>query len=153
MSHRKQESVRPLDKLLPRLDSARKTGPDRWLACCPAHEDERPSLAIQDTPDGVLLLHCFAGCEIESIVGSAGLRMADLFPASGPDCFVSSSARAHRLSAGEALALIDHDALLVSVATNDILHRRSIDQETWDALTDAARRIGRARLATKGIWT
>lgn len=47
---------------------------------CPAHEDQHESLSISTGTDGRVLLHCHAGCEVESIVAALGLKMADLFP-------------------------------------------------------------------------
>ena len=44
------------------LDKFRRVGQDRYVACCPAHDDENPSLSITQTHDKVLV-HCFAGCE------------------------------------------------------------------------------------------
>src|SRR5262249_18661063 len=32
-----------------------------YLVCCPAHEDDQPSLSLRDGDRG-LLVHCFAGC-------------------------------------------------------------------------------------------
>lgn len=49
------------------------------LANCPAHEDDRVSLAV-DNADGVVLLKCFAGCAAEDIVKAMGLQWGDLFP-------------------------------------------------------------------------
>jgi hypothetical protein len=49
-----------------------------WMACCPAHEDTTPSLAI-DPGDDKVLLYCFAGCPPEAIVHALGLTLADLF--------------------------------------------------------------------------
>lgn len=50
-----------------------------WLVRCPAHEDQSPSLSVDTGRNGVVLLRCFAGCSVESIVAAAGLRMSDLF--------------------------------------------------------------------------
>jgi hypothetical protein len=50
----------------------------KWMACCPAHEDKTPSLAISETDDRVLI-HCFAGCETEDVIATIGLSLADLF--------------------------------------------------------------------------
>jgi len=41
--YRKNENK--ADILLARLDGVKRTGPDRWIARCPAHDDKRPSLA------------------------------------------------------------------------------------------------------------
>lgn len=51
-----------------------------WSARCPAHEDRRPSLSITEGDDGRTLIRCHAGCEVESICDSVGLRLADLMP-------------------------------------------------------------------------
>lgn len=48
--------------LLARLDAVKPTGPGRWLARCPAHEDRSPSLSIRELDDGRTFVHCFAGC-------------------------------------------------------------------------------------------
>ena len=50
----------------------------KWMACCPAHEDKTPSLAISETDDRVLI-HCFAGCETDDVIATIGLSLADLF--------------------------------------------------------------------------
>jgi len=68
-----------VEKILSRLEGVRETGQDRWLACCPAHDDKSPSLAIREIDDR-LLVHCFAGCDMYDIVSAAGLELSDLFP-------------------------------------------------------------------------
>ncbi|MGB4726197.1 MAG: CHC2 zinc finger domain-containing protein, partial [Thermogutta sp.] len=51
-----------------------------WVALCPAHDDRRPSLSVSEGRDGQILLHCFSGCTLESILAALGLRWSDLFP-------------------------------------------------------------------------
>ena len=80
------------DLLADRL-RARRTGPKRWMARCPGHQDREPSLSICEGRDGRILLHCFAGCPITQILQSLGLRLADLFPGSLP-----SRAEAQRMA-------------------------------------------------------
>ncbi len=70
----------PLEKMIQRLDGVTQTRPDRWQACCPSHDDKRPSLAITETSDGTLLLKCWAGCTADEIVRAVGLELSDLFP-------------------------------------------------------------------------
>jgi len=54
----------------------------RWRAMCPAHESKHGtrSLSICETPDGRVLFHCFAGCDVESVCGAIGVALEDLFP-------------------------------------------------------------------------
>src|SRR5690606_35246985 len=63
---------RPLDHDTAR-DLVRRLG-GTWhgsygMACCPCHEDRRPSLKVRDDPSrsGGIDLHCFAGCDWRSI--------------------------------------------------------------------------------------
>ena len=70
-------------KILNLLDNVKQTGKERYLASCPAHEDSDPSLALTELHDGRILIHCFAGCEPQEILGSVGLTMSDLFPEGG----------------------------------------------------------------------
>jgi len=48
-----------------------------YLACCPAHEDDNPSLSITEC-DGKLLVHCHAGCGQDAVIGA--LRALSLWP-------------------------------------------------------------------------
>lgn len=69
-----------LDKVLNRLDKVKPAGANKWKACCPAHDDKHPSLAISETSEGVVLLKCWAGCTTKEIVSAIGLELRDLFP-------------------------------------------------------------------------
>src|SRR5262245_26869584 len=70
-----------VDLVLDRLERVKKNGTG-WQARCPAHEDRVASLSIAER-DGVVLLHCFAGCTTEAVVAELGLQMRDLFPDGG----------------------------------------------------------------------
>jgi hypothetical protein len=69
-----------INNLLNALQGVKKTGPNKWIARCCAHEDKSPSLAIKELEDGRILLHCFAGCDVQSIVSAIGFELQDLFP-------------------------------------------------------------------------
>lgn len=69
--------------LLNRLDRAKPNGADRWMARCPAHEDDGPSLSIRATGDRILL-NCFAGCETEDVLAAIGLTFSDIMPERNP---------------------------------------------------------------------
>ena len=45
-----------------------------WTACCPAHEDTKPSLAISNSPDGKLLVYCHAGCSQDQVISALKAR-------------------------------------------------------------------------------
>jgi energy-coupling factor transporter ATP-binding protein EcfA2 len=68
----------PIDQVVNRLDHVTKRGRG-YIARCPAHDDGRPSLKIDSGDDGRVLLHCYAGCDYESILAAIDLRAVDLF--------------------------------------------------------------------------
>lgn len=72
--------MRPVDKLLGRLEQPRANG-DGWRCRCPVHDGKSPdSLSISETDDGGVLVHCFAGCGATAVVEAVGLSMSDLYP-------------------------------------------------------------------------
>ena len=56
---------------------------DRVQAVCPAHPDKQASLSISKGRTGTLL-HCHAGCSLESVLDSVGLKKSDLFYSDKP---------------------------------------------------------------------
>lgn len=74
----------PLALMIERLtghDCHPKQRGGAWLARCPSHADSTPSLTVSQGKDGRVVVHCFAGCTTEAIVGALGMGMQDLFPA------------------------------------------------------------------------
>ena len=74
-----------VDVLLSRLARVRQSKPNSWMACCPAHPDKSPSLAVTYVEDGRILIHCFAGCEAGDVLTAVGMNIRDLFPERLPD--------------------------------------------------------------------
>jgi hypothetical protein len=74
----------PIDRVLSGLRGVRAKSGGGWLACCPAHDDTDPSLSIDLTEDGAILVKCFAGCAqrhlIERVSAAAGLEPWAFFP-------------------------------------------------------------------------
>ncbi|WP_409302886.1 AAA family ATPase [Pseudomonas sp. KCJK8993] len=69
----------PLDLLLSRLEGVKLHGA-RYMARCPAHQDNSPSLSLSRGNDGRALVHCYAGCETRDVLAAVGLELRDLFP-------------------------------------------------------------------------
>ncbi len=66
-----------------RLKRHHRVGPEvngEFIAHCPAHNDEHPSLVITEIDRGGVLLYCRAGCPTEAVVAAHGMTMPDLFP-------------------------------------------------------------------------
>jgi len=73
----------PVANILQHFPDARQTGPGRWKARCPAHEDRRASLSIAKGDEGRALVFCHAGCRTADVLRQRGLTEKDLFPANG----------------------------------------------------------------------
>jgi hypothetical protein len=133
--------------LLDLLARVKSTGPGRWLAICPAHEDRSPSLSIRELDDGRVLLHDFGGCDTEAVLDALGLEMQALFPErlaavrSGTGHAPTQS----RIPARDLLEAISLEASVVSVVAGDILARRQMSERDWERLRVAVRRINTAR--------
>ena len=61
-----------LNDVLSKLGSYKKDT-NGWIATCPAHKDDKPSLSIKED-NGKAILHCFAGCEYVQVVQALGLN-------------------------------------------------------------------------------
>ena len=69
-----------VEQFVSRLENVKRRGKDKFLCSCPAHDDSDPSLAVTSTPQGKILLKCFAGCSAGEVVQAMGLKLEDLFP-------------------------------------------------------------------------
>lgn len=69
-----------VNHLLERLTKVKREREGQWNACCPAHDDRSPSLAVGETQDGRVLVHCHGGCSVEDVLVAVGLDMTDLYP-------------------------------------------------------------------------
>jgi hypothetical protein len=66
---------------LARALGARRSG-SGWMAQCPAHDDNNPSLSISER-NGKLLVHCFAGCDQQDVIDA--LRARGLWAPAPPE--------------------------------------------------------------------
>ena len=130
----------PIDNVLAQLTKVRQRQPGQWSACCPAHADKGPSLSVRETPEGAVLLYCFAGCSVGAVVAALGLDMTELFP---PRQVTGNEPKRtpRLLTAGQALELLDREAHLVAVAAANVLHGVVLGQADLTRITQAAGRI------------
>lgn len=137
------------DILLSRLDKVKRTGPGRWLACCPAHADKHPSLSIRETEDGRILVHDFSGgCSVAEIVAAVGLELSDLFPPRNDDQHYRPERRP--FPAADVLRAVAFEALVVSTAAASLLAGKPFGVADRERLIRAASRIN-AAMAAAGV--
>jgi len=112
-----------------------------FTACCPAHQDDSPSLAIREANDGRVLLHCFGGCSVHDVLGAVGMDITDLFP--------DKSEHHHpkikpRFFASDLLRIIERESLIVSIVANDIAQGKDIPDADRERCLVARERIREA---------
>lgn len=136
-----------IDELLTRFDKIKKSGPNKWVARCPAHEDRSPSLAIKEGDDGVVLLHCFAGCSVDEVCGAIGIELMDLFPPtdkrewSGDRPIKFGTVK---FSAIDALRCLSSEGSLLAVVAADMAEGRVLGPDITARLIVACDRIATA---------
>jgi len=69
-----------IEDVLARLNKVTRKREGQYMACCPAHDDRTPSLAIGVAEDGRVLINCWAGCGALDVIDALGLQWSDLFP-------------------------------------------------------------------------
>ena len=129
-----------LTDFLSRLEKVRKMGPDRYQACCPAHEDRSPSLAVRGLSDGRLLIHCFGGCSTDAVMGAMGLTFVDLMP---PLDHHFAPVR-RPFTGDDALRCLSHESIVVALVTADLTAGVAMMDSDLKRLCHAASRISNA---------
>lgn len=135
----------PAENLIQRLNKVRGRN-GSWTACCPAHDDKGPSLAVRELPDGRVLVHCFAGCETESVLGSVGMDMTDLFPPEEKrrDYGHGKPSVKPAFYASDLMRVIAFEALVVQIVAFDIAHGKRPSEEDQKRMLVAYQRIDEA---------
>jgi predicted protein tyrosine phosphatase len=127
---------------LSRLSQVRKTGAETWIACCPAHEDKRPSMSIREVDDGRLLVHCFAGCSFEEIAQAAGASLDEFFPEK--PLYHRAKPIRRPFPAADVLECLSFEAAVVYFAATDLAQGKALPEEERQRLMLAQRRIREA---------
>ncbi len=133
----------PVEVLLSRLQKVKGRN-GSWTACCPAHNDKGPSLAIREADDGRILLHCFAGCETLSVVQAVGMDMTDLFPPDNKrrDYPVEGKPRLKpAFYASDLIRILAFEALVVSICASDMRRGKTLSDDDNERLKVAQQRI------------
>lgn len=134
-----------VNKLLDRLTKVKATGPNKWMACCPAHDDRSPSLSVRLVEDGRLLVHCFGGgCGAADVISAVGLDFADLFPPRPDTENYSRPAISHPFTAADALRCLASESGVIAIAIADMVEGRQIKECDSQRISLAQTRIATA---------
>ena len=128
-----------VETLLSRLDKVKPTGSGRWLACCPAHNDRSPSLTIRELDDGRVLVHCFTGCEVETVLASVGLNFSALYPEKL--CGNGKPRERRPFPATDILRALLHETLVVALAGYKMAKGERLATADQERLSVAVERI------------
>lgn len=130
------------DAFLANCTKARVTGQGTWIACCPAHPDKNPSMTVRELNDGRVLVHCFAGCSVEEILGAVGMDFNALFPEELPKSDYIAAMR-RPFPAADVLAALSNELLIITLIALDMEKKREISD------ADIARlQLSRIRIET-----
>jgi len=142
----------PIDTVLHRLEKVKRTGPDRWIAKCPAHDDRRPSLSIREAEDHKVLLHCWSGCSAAEVVTALGLSLSDLFPGDRRSLAAPGTGPMRRpWEFEDALRGVAHEVTVALLILADIAKGETPDAEALDRLALAETRISDAARIAGGV--
>lgn len=139
-----------IDALLDRLDGAKETGHGKYIVRCPAHDDRSPSLAIKDCGDGRILLHCFAGCDVESVLDALGLSFSDIMPERVGEMHTYKPVR-QRFDARQVLAGLSHEVMVVCLIADRLASAANDDDQS--RLLLAATRLNTALDISQSLGT
>jgi hypothetical protein len=129
------------ETLLSRLGSVKRTGVDRWLARCPAHDDKRPSLSVREIDGDRVLVHCWSGCGVGNVLEAVGLTFEALYPER-----LSPHAKPERrpFPAADVLRAVEWETLVVAVAASHLGNGRELTDPDRKRLLLAASRLSAA---------
>ena len=137
------------EPLLQRLDGVQKAGTG-WRARCPSCTGRSRALSIAES-EGRILVHCFAGCSGDDVLGAVGLRWSDLHPPRSWPQSPEERRRALRVmrEAGwsAALATLAQDATVLHLAAIQLARLEPLTQADQERLALACVRTQKASLA------
>lgn len=122
-------------EFLSKLEKVKRTADGEWVGCCPSHEDRSPSLAVKETKDGRILVHCFAGCKFEDVCGAVGVEIQDLFPERPPS---DNHVKPLPFNPRTLLKAMVFNYTMVAVCASDMAQGRPLSPETKDRLFEIA---------------
>ena len=132
----------PAERFVQRLSKVKGRN-GTWTACCPAHEDKSPSLSVREADDGRVLVHCFGGCDVHTVLGAVGMDMTDLFPERDERLNHNQVTKPLKPAfyASDLLRIASFECLVVMIAAYDMRRGKKLSEEDMARLETAQQRI------------
>jgi len=131
-----------IHRLISRLDKVRQTGQGKWMARCPSHDDQSPSLSIKEAGNCVLL-HCFSGCTVTDICAAIGIGVQELF---------TNSRTPHQIAPGisprKLADALETELLILAQCAHQRAQGKTLNSEDAERERLAWQRVDTARRAT-----
>ena len=126
------------------FDGVRETGNGQYSCRCPAHEDKSASLGIKEGDGNRILLNCFAGCDVKSILESVGLDWKDIM--NEEKLFQSEK---HKFNPYAVLKHLRDEVLIIGLSSADIRNGKPLNDKDHDRLLKAVGNVRDAYAKTK----
>ena len=88
-----------------------------------------------------MLVHCFGGCSVESVLGAIGLDMTDLFPERVAAPGTGTAPQRLRLPASQAIEFLERETMIVAVVGGDMVRKKAITETEHRRLIQAVSRV------------
>lgn len=139
-----QLSLQDIAKSLPKC---KQVGANKYVACCPAHNDNSPSLHITMGHNQDVIVHCFAGCSQDAVINS--LKLLGLWPEKEKDDF-DFKPKYNPFNDDRKLKAYDHAVLVLSIAEHDINLGKELTEADSECINKAKETV--ANLAQYFHW-
>lgn len=133
-----------IEGVLNRFDGVRETGSGQYSCRCPAHEDKSNSLGIKQGDGDRILLNCFAGCDVKSVLDAAGLDWKDILPDNK-----LYQAEKHSFNPFAVLKMLRDEVLVIGLSSVDIRAGKKLSDKDHDRLLKAVGNVRRAYEKTR----
>lgn len=141
--------------ILNALQKVKRTGQGRYVALCPVHDDRKPSMAITETTEGGVLIHCFAcGANGAEVCNALGIDQSELFPPRLDNDYKNVRKKPPLLFTDrQLLECIEFETLIVALCAKEIAQGKQLSQSDAKRVETAYKRITAAVNYQKNIET
>ena len=142
-SARVSSDYTPFERITSQLENIIHTQNGQARAICPSHESRNNTrtLAIKESDESSVLIHCFAGCSTAEVLAALGLELVDLFPKPLQSTPGRTFTKKAAFSPREALRILSFEITLASMFMSDVIDKRPILEKDWNRFLLARNRV------------